>query len=62
VSKAFSISKNTAADRGCNNIVTCTLWVNRVNKGSVCLQPLLGNGQQRNNGSDQCFLCGLLRG
>jgi hypothetical protein len=25
------------------NIVTCTLWVNRVNKGSVCLQPLLGD-------------------
>jgi hypothetical protein len=25
------------------NIVTCKLWVNRVNSGSVCLQPLLGN-------------------
>jgi hypothetical protein len=31
--------------------VTCTLWVNRVIKESVCLQPVLGNEHARNNGA-----------
>jgi hypothetical protein len=38
-----------------NNIVTCTLWVNRVNK----IRTLRGNGHARNNGRNCCCCCWL---
>jgi hypothetical protein len=63
--KEITVALSTICDeikRLLDCIVRCTLWVNSINNGSVCLQPLLGNGQPHNNGSDQCFLCGLLRG